>query len=1155
MGASSRDPGRGADSLPVSSVDPPASESPSQQEPRPAGRRVPRWRTVRDTLGTWSENAAGVVVRWLADALGPPADRVRRFLRTHWWLPIGWVLLDLAAMQIMRAASTLLATVQTETSASYRAGALTAFPWPPADDADFVAAFQAWAKAGQSAGLVPLVRDLLLTHQLLDLLVFIPALTLVLGWMLWHTAPDELRMKLMALPVCYAIADAGETIGTLCVAAQLQTPKAGDRPLSQEFHASYVTSTIAIFSFIKWAFLIAAAVTILLSVLRRGHHEPDEQRAESGEGEAPAPGTPDPTFRGKHWPRLIWRVRVQVGAVGLLALLFALPLGGPLEQIPDLIRSANDHAWHSREFFGPLLLILVLGVCVWATGQLILLDQASVHAREPTWQPTPGRRAGDVDPLWPLFLVGTGLLALGWVLHRIDGLHASAGTYAAGLAVLGWFLLDCLAQFIAKQALYPDDALPRDLPSTELSVADRTRLGQLIDLLAVAPLTFSALAVVRAYAPPVLVAMGGSSPGLKGARGWLAFGVGLTLASLLAWVGVHRVRRGRLASSWLAAIAIVAVVGGAAVLAACWVTYAPDDAARALQGHGVVILWLVLAVAIAGVLQWVGEDWNIGRLPTGLGMVRTPFILLLVLTALLAGSLDSDVGYHSPRTPFLHPRAPQPVAAAFTDWLSAASQCRPPPEGTPAAAGGDAQRAARTRLPLLLVAAPGGGARAAYWTTLVMRGIAKEDPCFGSSIFAASGVSGGSVGLALWAVSGTAAAGNALELTGPDPLSTNVAAMLFRDMPRALTGLHWYGKDRAAAEEDDWIRKVHALSTDFTRHGGLRGGNAPAKDGDPQWQTHLLFNGSDLSTGCKVLLSTLAVAPEAAKETTDCRATPARGTQAASPALPAGALDARLFMARPDCDGDDTRSVTMAAAALLSARFPFVSPTGQMPRCATREPGPDSSGGTSPGTNPQPGPGSAGAASPADADAVGPPSDRMYVGDGGYLENSGLHTLLALWADLRELVEIENRTNSSYRVVPYLVLVDNHFHSGAAQTPRPKLNELSAPLHASQKALIGQQALEQAARAVFTGPVPGTSSSGSGTSRWLVLAPRERPQVAAPLGWSLSKSARKSLECQIDTRLLDEPPTECPSSASSKAAAAVKDELDAFLAFLNGAAP
>ena len=85
----------------------------------------------------------------------------------------------------------------------------------------------------------------------------------------------------------------------------------------------------------------------------------------------------------------------------------------------------------------------------------------------------------------------------------------------------------------------------------------------------------------------------------------------------------------------------------------------------------------------------------------------------------------------------------------------------------------------------------------------------------------------------------------------------------------------------------------------------------------------------------------------------------------------------------------------------------------------------------------------------------------MYVGDAGYLENSGLHTLLALWADIRDWVEKVNTSRAkNVRVVPIAVLVDNHFRSGAARIRRPTLNELSAPLKASQKPLISQGALE-----------------------------------------------------------------------------------------------
>jgi hypothetical protein len=62
-------------------------------------------------------------------------------------------------------------------------------------------------------------------------------------------------------------------------------------------------------------------------------------------------------------------------------------------------------------------------------------------------------------------------------------------------------------------------------------------------------------------------------------------------------------------------------------------------------------------------------------------------------------------------------------------------------------------RRGETFVPALIVVAEGGGIRAAYWTARAMVKLA-EDACLGQSVLLSSGVSGGSVGLALTAVAG-----------------------------------------------------------------------------------------------------------------------------------------------------------------------------------------------------------------------------------------------------------------------------------------------------------------------------------------------------------------------------------------------------------------
>src|SRR5207247_10890587 len=81
--------------------------------------------------------------------------------------------------------------------------------------------------------------------------------------------------------------------------------------------------------------------------------------------------------------------------------------------------------------------------------------------------------------------------------------------------------------------------------------------------------------------------------------------------------------------------------------------------------------------------------------------------------------------------------------------------------------------------PLVLVAAAGGGIRAAWWTVQALDKLAAT-ACRQHAVFAASGVSGGSLGLAIMAA--TAERGMALtRIAGPDALAAAIDGVLLRD--------------------------------------------------------------------------------------------------------------------------------------------------------------------------------------------------------------------------------------------------------------------------------------------------------------------------------------------------------------------------------------
>jgi hypothetical protein len=99
---------------------------------------------------------------------------------------------------------------------------------------------------------------------------------------------------------------------------------------------------------------------------------------------------------------------------------------------------------------------------------------------------------------------------------------------------------------------------------------------------------------------------------------------------------------------------------------------------------------------------------------------------------------------------------------------------------------------------MVLVAASGGGLRAAWWTVKALEKLAAT-PCGQHSVFAASGVSGGSVGLAIMDTTPHPDAGLA-SIAGPDGLAAAIDGMLLRDTIDALTGLDFTAADMPAGQ-------------------------------------------------------------------------------------------------------------------------------------------------------------------------------------------------------------------------------------------------------------------------------------------------------------------------------------------------------------------
>ncbi len=124
-----------------------------------------------------------------------------------------------------------------------------------------------------------------------------------------------------------------------------------------------------------------------------------------------------------------------------------------------------------------------------------------------------------------------------------------------------------------------------------------------------------------------------------------------------------------------------------------------------------------------------------------------------------------------------------PVSArdALDNWLgelcnpkAATAGASPPATGAGAGAGAGACDAS-SKGPVYIVVSEGGGIRSAYWTALAMSEIAAGDPRFDQRTFAAAGVSGGAVGLAVYrACQGLAMSASHALAASPDKRSEAV---------------------------------------------------------------------------------------------------------------------------------------------------------------------------------------------------------------------------------------------------------------------------------------------------------------------------------------------------------------------------------------------
>ncbi|HJU56145.1 MAG TPA: patatin-like phospholipase family protein, partial [Pyrinomonadaceae bacterium] len=390
-----------------------------------------------------------------------------------------------------------------------------------------------------------------------------------------------------------------------------------------------------------------------------------------------------------------------------------------------------------------------------------------------------------------------------------------------------------------------------------------------------------------------------------------------------------------------------------------------------------------LAVVLAFAALWIPfGSWLVYRSHT----TRLPLFLILLICALVFSAFDWNDNHVIRHVEVAGQAKPTDVSAGFAGWLK--NRCDL-----------EDYKAKGQAYPVFIVSAEGGGLRAGYFASLVLSKLQDADPALAHHVFAISGVSGGSLGGAVFAAmaqkyvkhdaatkpckfktvddSGNPVNMKALndEVLGHDVLSPILASLLYPDLLQRFLPFPVERFDRGRAAEDAlryywqkatgdkqfdndyWLSKLY--------ESGFEKGSTPA----------LFLNTTRVETGEQLVVSNL------------------------NPEGPDRQRNNRLNGLNSLADLDSTLSVPLVSAAYMSARFPIVAPAGYLK----------------------------------------PRGTKVRFVDGGYFENSGTATVLDLLSALK-LNEAVNEAGADIQII--VIRIGSNPPELDAQ---PCANELAAP--------------------------------------------------------------------------------------------------------------
>ncbi len=377
--------------------------------------------------------------------------------------------------------------------------------------------------------------------------------------------------------------------------------------------------------------------------------------------------------------------------------------------------------------------------------------------------------------------------------------------------------------------------------------------------------------------------------------------------------------------------------------------------------------------------------------------------------------------------------------------------------------------------PLFIVATEGGGIRAAYWTATVLGGIQDENPTFAPHLFAVSGVSGGSLGAAVFnALLAEPNPGKfkdkAGDILGQDFLSPALASMLYPDFVQRFLPFPVPYFDRARALEMGWEKAWRdTMKTDRFADSFVD----LWKPGPREWMPALFLNGTSVEKGNRIITSNLRL-------TTVFLDAEDAADKLAQHSLPA---------TKAACH------IPLSTAAHMSARFTFVSPAGRFP------------GGS-------------------------------HIVDGGYFENSAATTALEIATRIKDVCAYDRITNVDVKVImisndPRKGLISIAPAKPAPEPPGPKrsepvttqgqfLGELTAPLYTllntrNARGTYAQKAIGREQRRFKAGvtQAPSAVEETQPATKDIIYFGLRDTEVPLPLGWMLSAAAAKTMQDQL----------------------------------------